>query len=41
MHTRNDVYVMEMKVKRTKEGQVAVISQDSETVFRRMGPDLI
>ena len=31
MHNINGVYVMELKVKRNKEGHVAVISQDSES----------
>ena len=47
---RNGVYVMEVKVRRTPEGQVSTIDQDGEqdrseqdreTVFRRLGHDLI
>ena len=38
---RNGVYVMEVKVKMDNKGQVSIGSQDNETVFRRLGPDLI
>ena len=48
MHTRNGVYVMEVKVKITPGGQVSTVDQDqnneqdrTETVFRRLGHDLI
>ena len=48
--TRNGVYVMEVKVRRTPGGQVSTVDQnneqdrneqDRETVFRRLGHDLI
>ena len=41
VHKQNGVYVMEIKVKRDKEGQVLAISQNSETVVKRLGSDLI
>ena len=50
MHKRNGVSVMEVKVRRTTGGQVSTLNQDNEqdrseqdreTVFRRLGHDLI
>mgnify|MGYP001395896592 CR=1 FL=1 len=41
MDKRKGVDVMDTQVNMTQEGQVSVIYQDSETVFRRLGHDLI
>ena len=43
MQKKNGVYVVEMRVKRNSEGQVSTIENEgaSDSVFRRLGPDLL
>ena len=41
LHKRRGVYVMDIKVRRSKEGAVEGVSEEDEEVFSGQGADLI
>ena len=41
LHKRNGVYVMDMRIRKGREGAVEAIAQEQEEVFSGLGTDLI